>query len=58
MTFKVAHWDALDDSLTFSMQGTDNCECTNGKCHVFYIFSIQEEDILEHTNGKCHLCTL
>ena len=43
--------------MCFSMQGEDNSECTDGKCHVFNS-SMQEEDIHENTIGKCHLCTL
>ena len=35
MTIRVAHWDTLDDSLAFGIQGEDIFECTNGKCHVF-----------------------
>ena len=34
MIFIVARWDTSDDSLCFGMQGDDNFERTNGKCHV------------------------
>ena len=35
MTFRVAHWDKLDDIvLYFNVQGEDVFECTNGKCYV------------------------
>ena len=56
MTFRVAHWDTLDDSLAFCkgkiflsvLMASVMCLC----------FRMQHDDILEHTNGKCHLCTL
>ena len=35
ITFRVAHWDALDDNLGFGMQEDDIFERTNDKCHVF-----------------------
>ena len=44
--------------LCFRMQGEDNLERTNDKCHKCLYFSMQEQDILEHTNSKCHLYTL
>jgi hypothetical protein len=37
MTFRVAHWDILEDQmlvLRFSMQREDTFECMNGKCHL------------------------
>jgi hypothetical protein len=34
MTFRVAHWDMLDDSLA-SYQGENIFECINNKCHMF-----------------------
>ena len=34
MTFRVAHWITLDDSLAFQYTG-EEFECTNGKWHVF-----------------------
>ena len=44
-------------ALHLNMQGANNFERTNGKCHVF-TFSMQEEVILEHTNAECDFCTL
>ena len=35
MTFRVAHWDILDDSLAFKYAREDIFKLTNGKCHVF-----------------------
>ena len=49
MTFRVAHWDMLDDNLV-SYQGEHIFECINDKCHMCLHFSIQEEDSLEHIN--------
>ena len=37
MTFRVAFWDILNDSLEFNMQGKKIYEHTNGKCHVSYV---------------------
>jgi hypothetical protein len=56
MTFRVAHWDASNDSLHSNMFGEDFIEqlMTNVTC---LYFSMKEEDILEHTNDKCHMFT-
>ena len=56
MTFRVAHWDASDDSLHSTMSGEYFIEqlMTNVTC---LHFSMKEEDILEHTNDKCHMFT-
>ena len=35
MTFRVAHWGTLDDSLAFQYASGNFFECTNGECHVF-----------------------
>jgi len=58
MTFLVARWDSLDDSLAFYLcKGKNISEHANGKCYNLH-FNMQEEDIFEHHNGKCHLCIL
>jgi hypothetical protein len=35
MTFRVAHWDTLDNNLALEYAWEDTFERTNGKCHVF-----------------------
>ena len=57
MTFRVAHWDMLDDNLAFWYAREGYFVYTNGKCLVFAVKYAKRKIILEHTNGKCHLCT-
>jgi hypothetical protein len=53
MTFRVAHWETLDDNLAFIMEGEDIMSILKASVTCLH-FSMQEEDILEHINGKCH----
>ena len=44
--------------MSFSMQGEDILERTDGMCVMCLYLGMQEEDVLEHTDAKCHLCRL
>ena len=57
MTFRVAHWDTLDDRLASQYPRVRYLSLLMASVMCLH-FNMQEEDILEHTNGKCHLCTL
>ena len=48
MTFRVAHWDSLDDiDLRISMQEEDILSILMASVMCLH-FNMQEEDILEH----------
>jgi len=58
MTFRVAHWDMLDDkSCILVCKGKISMSLLMSSVMDLH-FSMQGKDILEHTHGKCHFCTL
>jgi hypothetical protein len=57
MTFRVAHWDTLDDNLAFSMQGEDIMSILKASVTCLH-FSIQEEIFLSILMANVILCTL
>ena len=58
MTFRVAHWDAWDDSLAFLVCKGKICLSVLMASVMCSHFSMQEEDVLEQGNDKCHLYIL
>ena len=55
MTFRVAHWDILHDSLVFlACKGKIFFKVLIASFMYLHL-SMQEEDTLEHTNAKCHI---
>ena len=57
MTLNVAHWNMLDDSLTFLHARGRYLSLVIASAMRLH-FSMQQEDILQHTNGKCHSCKI